>query len=149
MDRQYLGMYLAGQYAPLITEAGLAATDTFDGYGPSLDSVMRLLGLDPADVTFNPTVAAGQEADAILLTRYFALDWILQGLAAGVDVRSEGETEKRSQRFAQVEKLLDRVKAQIPPQYAIELGDFAFGRLQLDIFEPWYTPSANPSYTYP
>jgi hypothetical protein len=149
MDRQYLGMYLSGQYAALIADAGLTAMDVPTGFGPALDSVMRLLSLDPADVTLNPTVAAGQEADAILLTRYFALDWILGGLAAGVDERTADQSEKRSQRFAQVEKLLDRVKAQIPPQYAIELGDFAFGRLQLDIFEPWYTPSANPSYTYP
>lgn len=146
MDRTYLGTYIAGQYAPLVTAAAVPATDTIDGYGPALDAVMRQLGLATVDNDFNPAIPDGQEGDALLLTRYYTLAWILQGLAMQVDVATADQREAASQRFNQVQTLLLQAEAQVPATYAVEPGDFAFGRLQLDILEPSPYLTGGPAF---
>jgi hypothetical protein len=146
MDRTYLGAYLTYQYVPLVTTAGVTATDTVGGYGPALDSVMRLLGLDPTDA--NPTIPPSQEYDALLLTRYFTLQWLLQAFAMQVDMADRDLKLSGSQRFKQVLALLESALAQVPSQYAIEGGDFAFGRLQLDMLEPAAFLAGGPPFPY-
>jgi hypothetical protein len=148
MDRSYLGAYLAGQYAPLIVAASLTAVDDMTSYGPALDAVMRQLGLGTVDTAFNPVIPTGQESDAILLTRYFTLQWILQALAMQVDSTTADQKEAQSQRFKQVASLLASALAQVPSQYAVEGGDFAFGRLQLDILEPSAYLAGGPPFPY-
>lgn len=137
------------QYATLIAASGAATGDNTAGYGPALDSVMRLLGLAVASANANPTIPTGQESDALLLTRYYALDWLLGALAVQVDVTDGKDKWAGSQLTKQVTALLDRAKAQVPSQYAIDPGDFAFGRLQLDFLEPEYYPVATPPNPYP
>lgn len=149
MDRANLWQYLTAQYAPILAVAAVGASDDPLGGGPVLDMVMRHLGLDTQDVNANPTLPAGTERDAQLLTRYYTLDWLLPALAMQVTISDSSQKQYNYQRFKQTMILLEETKKQVPSQYQIEPGDFSFSRLQLDIFEPWYTPSANPSYTYP
>lgn len=142
MDRTYLGTYLVGQYAPLLAAAGLtAATDAITGYGPALDSVMRQLGLAVQSVSADPAIPMGQESDALLLTRYYALDWLLGAVGAVVDERTADQSTKGSQLFDQIAKLLERAKAQVPGQYSVEAGDFVLGRINLDYIEPELYPT--------
>lgn len=150
MDRNYLGGLITGQYASLMTAAGLTnqqVGDRITGYGPALDNVMTQLGLAVSADDRNPTITTGLEQDATLLTRYYALDWLLGLFAMQVDVKSADESERASQRFTQVEKLLTRAQNQVPSKYALEPGDFEFGRLELDFLEPAYGPFG--SYLYP
>lgn len=140
MDRSNLADYLSGQFASLITAAGTCANDDLSGFGPALDAVMVQLGLAVQAVDGDPTITAGLEADATLLTRYYALDWLLGLFALQVDVKTADQSEANSQRFKALTAELARIKAQVPSKYALEPGDFEYGRLQLDFNAPFYGP---------
>lgn len=145
MDRIYLAQYVLAQFSPLLAAANLATvSDNISGFGPALDSVMRQLGLPTRDVDKNPTLVSGTEQDAVLLTRYFVLDMLSLFLAGMVDTTTGNQKKIKSQWFNQVQILLKTAKAQIPVVYNLEAGDFTFGRIQLDILEPWYSGSAVP-----
>lgn len=138
MNRDFLGQYISAQFAPLITVCQVNAVDDLSGYQPALDSVMRMLNLDVFSVTANPDIDPGLEGDAILLTRYYTLEWLLYSLALQRDNRTADEQSSDSQRFKQVMLLYNDAKEKVPSQYPITSGDFTLGRIQLDILEPWY-----------
>lgn len=151
MDRNYLGGLITGQYASLMTTAGLTnqqVGDRITGYGPALDNVMTQLGLAVSADDRNPTITAGLEQDATLLTRYYALDWLIGLFALQTDRKTGVQTVYASQRFKQLQAEIDRIKVQVPSKYSLEPNTFEFGRLELDFLEPVYGPFGTGLYPW-
>ena len=88
MQRDEAITHLGHEFAELIVEAGIAATDTADGLGPAVDAALRRLGRGES------ALASAQVADAdvtafLTLCDYYALRRLWRALS------TRGETSAR------------------------------------------------------
>jgi hypothetical protein len=108
--------YLANTLHVLATQAGVAETDTADGWAYAIDQAFAALGYEDTDAATSLPNTATPQARAV--ARYYALETIWTALAARVDTsrREPGETvatvtERHDQRFQHVAALLAEAKA--------------------------------------
>ena len=99
-DRAATLTELNSRYSLLLSQAGIAATDTADGLKPPLDDTARI-------ATANPALA---QATLTALARYLTLDRIVERLAAQFDVTTKGDSYKLNQLYTNAKALRDSLE---------------------------------------
>ena len=114
IDRAGLTADLALRYNLLLTEAGLAATDTEGGVGPVLVRVQTI-------ATDQPNLVSSTIG---LIARYIALDVITERLATRMDTTTPDGSFRLNQLFTNAKALRDSLGATVG---WIVLGDLTSG----------------------
>jgi hypothetical protein len=135
LARADLLAYAQSAYAALAAEIGQEVTDSPAGYQYPIDYALRQLGVEQADLAAG-TIEDGDEDTAFLLLDYAELTRASRALVIeSADLRVGDVDEKKSQRLAAVNKLLDAVKKELGALGYLG-GRMGLGRLNLDFLEP-------------
>jgi hypothetical protein len=129
--------YLAAEFAALLTESGVGATDITAGLGPPVDNALRQMEVAEADLA-TTTVADADVSAYLALCEYYALARICRALANRGDIDARNTIGPRSIVFQQARDLMQQAEAKCAAfGYAVTGGgSFEFGRLVLDYTEP-------------
>jgi hypothetical protein len=130
-------VFILDEYASLATEAEVTHNDTSSGFKSAIDNALRALGYTQSQLQ-TAEVEEADEGDYIALLRLHALKRISTPLALYADVRSDapGQEKKKSQIFAQVQKLLAQSQKEVDDLGLGTGGGFQLGRINLDYLEP-------------
>ncbi len=104
---------LAGRFAELLTESGVAATDTPGGLGGPIDDALRDQGVAESALTTDPVVSDANTRGFLALAEYYVLRRIWRAVGRFVDIRLDAPDvdKKRSQLAKAVKEQLDEARA--------------------------------------
>jgi hypothetical protein len=137
MNRSAALSLILDEYSELATEAGIAQADSRQGFKGAIDNALRSLSYRESELGL-ADVPANRENSYVALLKLYALRRLSVPLATYADVRSDapGQEKKKSQIFAQVQKLLALSQKEVDDLGLGTGGGFQLGSINLDYLEP-------------
>ena len=136
MTRADIVGYIAARLGSLVSEAGLAPSDTTGNLKEPLDDALRVMGYAEADIaTANPT----DTRYVLICARYQTLLRIQEAIADRFDVSVGGDSFKLQQVIDNVEKLLAKARIEMVTTSGFQSGTISLGFLGVegDVVEAW------------
>jgi hypothetical protein len=136
--RDQAASYLARTFSALVTFTGQTSVeDDTAGFGLVIDDALRTLGVAESDLA-TYEVESSQVKDYLALLRYYALNAFSFGASTGTSWSVLGESANNTYVFANLEKMLDRAKAEAESLgYTVDTtGQFVMGTIELGFLEP-------------